>query len=83
MAALAHGCPIVSTCPAEPLAELRDGENICLVRPDSAEALTRAVRDLIAQPQRRARLGECARELSALFTWDKIAARTLEFYRSL
>jgi len=66
-----------------PLAELRDGENICLVPPDSAEALTRAVQDLILQPERRARLGEGARALSALFAWDKIAARTLEFYCSL
>jgi glycosyltransferase involved in cell wall biosynthesis len=83
MAALAHGCPIVSTRPAEPLAQLRDGENICLVPPDTAEALTQAVLDLVSQPERRALLGEGARELSALFAWDKIAARTLEFYRSL
>ncbi len=83
MAALAHGCPIVSTRPAEPLAQLRDGENICLVPPDSADGLIQAVLDLISQPQRRAHLGEGARELSALFAWDKIAARTLEFYQSL
>jgi glycosyltransferase involved in cell wall biosynthesis len=83
MAALAHGCPIISTRPTEPLAELREAENICLVPPDSAEALTQAIRALIAQPQQRARLGDGARALSALFTWDRIAARTLEFYRSL
>ena len=83
MAALAHGCPIISTRPAQPLAELRHGENICLVPPDSAEALTQAVRELMSQPQQRARLGEGARKLAALFAWDKIAARTLEFYRTL
>ncbi len=83
MAALAHGCPIISTRPAVPLAELCEGENICLVPPDSASALTQAVQDLIAHPEQRARLGAGARALSSLFTWDKIAARTLEFYRSL
>ncbi len=83
MAALAHGCPIISTHPAAPLAELREGENICLVPPHSAEALTQAILDLMARPEQRTRLGEGARALSALFTWDKIAARTLEFIRSL
>jgi glycosyltransferase involved in cell wall biosynthesis len=83
MAALAHGCPIISTRPALPLDELREGENICLVPPEAPGALTEAVLELASQPERRARLGEGARALSALFAWDKIAARTLTFYQSL
>ena len=83
MAALAHGCPIISTWPAIPLPELRDGENIRLVPPEAPAAVTQAVLELMAAPDQRARLGQGARALSTLFTWDKIAARTLEFYRSL
>jgi glycosyltransferase involved in cell wall biosynthesis len=82
MAALAHGCPIISTPPALPLAELREGENICLVPPE-AGALTQAVLALASEPERRARLGEGARALSALFAWDQIATRTVAFYQSL
>jgi glycosyltransferase involved in cell wall biosynthesis len=83
MAALVHGCPVISTEPALPLPELRPGENICLVPPDAPDAVVRAVLELRASPDLRARLGEGAAALSAQFAWDKIAARTLEFWRSL
>jgi glycosyltransferase involved in cell wall biosynthesis len=83
MAALVHGCPIISTEPAAPLPELRPGGNIVLVPPDAPDALAGALLELSASPELRARLGEGAAALSAQFAWDKIAARTLEFWRSL
>lgn len=83
MAALVHGCPIISTQPVIPLPEVRPGENIWLVPPDAPEALAEAVLELRASPELRARLGKGAAALSAEFAWDKIAARTLEFWRSL
>jgi glycosyltransferase involved in cell wall biosynthesis len=81
MAALAHGCAIISTHPAVPLPELRDGENLRLVPPDSPQALVLAVSELLDAPALRARLGQAARETAALFHWEAIAARTLEFFR--
>jgi glycosyltransferase involved in cell wall biosynthesis len=83
MAALVHGCPIISTQPAGPLPGLRPGENVYLVPPDAPEALARAVLELRASPELRSRLGAGAAALSAQFAWDKIAARTVEFWRSL
>ena len=83
MAALVHGCPIVSTEPAAPLPSLRPGENIVLVPPDAPDALVQAVLELRASPELRARLGAGAAALSAQFAWDKISAQTLEFWRSL
>jgi glycosyltransferase involved in cell wall biosynthesis len=80
MAALIHGCAIITTEPASPLPELRDGVNIRLVPPDSASAIVLAVSELLEAPQLRARLGEGARELAGQFTWDKIAKRTAEFF---
>jgi glycosyltransferase involved in cell wall biosynthesis len=80
MAALAHGCPVITTHPAAPLSELQDGFNVRLVPPDSASAIVLAVTELLAAPALRARLGQGARELSALFSWETIAKRTLEFY---
>src|SRR5206468_1086025 len=39
MAALAHGCTIITTEPQTTMPELRDGENVRLVPADSAQAL--------------------------------------------
>jgi glycosyltransferase involved in cell wall biosynthesis len=79
MAALAHGCPVITTQPAHSLPELRDGVNVRLVPPDSASAVVLAVTGLLEAPELRAHLGQGARALAAHFTWDKIAARTLAF----
>jgi glycosyltransferase involved in cell wall biosynthesis len=81
MAALAHGCPIITTEPKTPLPELRDGDNVRLVPSDDAPALVLAVSQLLEAPDLRARLSRGARELARQFTWDKIAARMLEFFR--
>lgn len=81
MAALAHGCAILSTQPTAPVAELRDGENVRLVPPDSPPALVLAVSELLDAPELRARLGRAARETAMLFRWEAIAARTLVFFR--
>ncbi len=83
LAALAHGCPVITTTPPAPLPELRDGENIRLVPPESAPALVLAVTGLLNAPAVRARLSQGALGLAAHFGWDHIAADTLAFYRSL
>jgi glycosyltransferase involved in cell wall biosynthesis len=83
MAALVHGCPVITTHPAMLLPELQDGVNVRLVPPDSASAIVLAVTELLDAPEVRARLGRGARELSRRFEWDSIAALTLEFYRGV
>ncbi len=83
MAALAHGCPVITTEPKLPLPELRDGDNLRLVPPDDAPAIVLAVSQLLEAPELRARLGRGARELAQAFTWDKTAEQTLGFYRGL
>jgi glycosyltransferase involved in cell wall biosynthesis len=77
-AALAHGCPIVSTMPQVPITELRDGENVLLVPPDDPQAVCAAALRLDADRALRRRIGEGARQLAATFTWDHIARRTVE-----
>jgi len=83
LAALAHACPVITTLPAQPLPELRDGENIRLVPPESAPALVLAVTELLDAPELRARLGQGAQALAGQFTWEGIAARTMAFYQTL
>jgi glycosyltransferase involved in cell wall biosynthesis len=73
MAALAHGCPVITTTPAEPMPALRDGENIRLVPPDSAPALVLAVTQLLEAPALRARMGAGARALAQQFGWAGIS----------
>lgn len=81
MAALAHGCAIISTTPATPIPELRDGENLRLVPPDLPQALVLAISELLDAPELRARLGAAARETAQQFRWEAIAARLLDFLR--
>ena len=78
-ACLAHGRAIVTTRPALPLPEVRDGENMLLVPPRDAGALAEAVRRVYRDPALRARLEAGARALSADFSWDRIARQTAAF----
>lgn len=83
MAALAHGCAIITTEPSYPMPELQDGVNIRLVPPDSASAIVLAVSELLDAPDLRARLGQGALQLSAQFAWDTIAARSEDFFQEV
>jgi glycosyltransferase involved in cell wall biosynthesis len=83
MAALAHGCPIVSTTPASPQPGLVAGENICLFPPGDAAGCAAATARLMDLPELRRRLAEGAKMLAAEFTWDRIAGRTAEVFQAL
>lgn len=98
MAALAHGCPIVSTLPerspslAGPAAvwlgagpgavAVRDGEAISLVPPDDAAALAEALTRLADDSGLRERLAAGARVAAQRIAWPALAAETLAVYES-
>jgi len=83
MAALTHGLAIVTTRPQVSLPELVQGENVWLVPPAEPQALYAALVHLAHDAPLRRRLGEGARALAQEFTWERIAARTLEVYRAV
>lgn len=83
MAALAHKRPLLSTMPQIPTPELVHGENCWLVSVDDADALTQAVQTLWADPDLRAKLGNGATAVADLFTWDKIAVQTFDFFQEI
>jgi glycosyltransferase involved in cell wall biosynthesis len=83
MAALAHGRPLISTMPQIPTPELVHSENCWLVPVDNADALTQAVETLWADSELRAKLGNGATAVADLFTWDKIAIQTLDFFQEI
>lgn len=82
-ACLAHGRAIVTTAPATPLPELRPGETVLLVPPETPTALAAALRQVWTEPTLRRRLEQGAATLAQEFSWERIAARTVEFFRTL
>ncbi len=83
MAALAHERPLLSTIPQTPTPTLVHGQNCWLVPPGDAVALAQAVQTVWSDPDLRQKLGAGAAAVAALFTWDKIAVQTLEFFQEL
>ncbi|HET7091572.1 MAG TPA: glycosyltransferase [Anaerolineae bacterium] len=83
IAALAHEKAIVTTRPRLAIPELVDGENCVLVPPEDAGALASAVRRVMTEPGLRQRLESGARQIAQKFTWDKIAARSVEVFRGV
>lgn len=89
VAALALGCPVLTTHPQDPaevtLEEgrpaLQDGENVALVPPGDREALASAIAALLDAPERRRRLGEEAGRLGRTFRWEAVGERTCALYR--
>jgi glycosyltransferase involved in cell wall biosynthesis len=82
--ALAFGKPIVASAVGG-FGEVLQGHGAGrLVAPGDPNALAAALRELLSQPAERARLGEAA--LAAArgpYSWDSIAARTLDLYRQV
>jgi len=90
MAAMAHGCPIVTTTPSAPAAPAAPGlplpageRDVLLVPSEDAVALAVAARRLVSDPELRRRLGEEAQALARSFTWDKIARAHVSLYETL
>jgi glycosyltransferase involved in cell wall biosynthesis len=73
MAALAHGCAIVTTTPPVPISQLVDGRDLLYVPPRDTAAAAAAVRRLVHEPDLAAKLCQNALAASAAFSWQGIA----------
>lgn len=83
MAAVEHGCAIVTTTPAVPIPTFGDGENMLLVPPNDSAALAAALRQLYESPELRQRLRRGAAELARHFDWSHIARDTVAFFEKI
>ncbi len=90
LAALEHGCPIVTTqAPplrsgvAAALPPLQDGESALLVRADDEVALADALCRLIDAPALAATIAVGARRLAQHFAWPGIARRHIALYEEV
>jgi glycosyltransferase involved in cell wall biosynthesis len=83
MAALAHGCTIITTHPEVDTPELVGDQHVRLIAPDSPTDLAIAIEDLADNPDLCADMGSNARKLAEQFAWEKIAARTAAYFEEL
>jgi glycosyltransferase involved in cell wall biosynthesis len=60
-----------------------DGQNGLLVEPDSVNALTAALREMLGRPERLEQFGQKARRTAEGFSWDRAVERHLELFESL
>jgi glycosyltransferase involved in cell wall biosynthesis len=79
--AMAHGLPVV-TSNRSALPEVA-GDAAMLVDPTDVEALSHALANLTADPDRRAALSKAGRARAALFPWSRAVEETHAVYREL
>ncbi len=82
LAALAHGCPLITTTPDDPATAeaLADGRVALLAPPGDAAALGATLARLAAAPSLRAELAAAGRRAAAPFAWSEIARRHAQIY---
>jgi glycosyltransferase involved in cell wall biosynthesis len=83
LAMLAHGLPVVGTYSEATSAELVNGETLLLAPPRNERALSEALRQLIASPRQRTRLGKAALALADQYSWRQIAGEHVQLYNNL
>ena len=81
--AMAAGLPIVAADTPGSRALLDEGRAGILCPPGAIDAATAAVAELVKSPALRKKLGNEARERSALYSWDAASAAVERAYRSL
>ena len=81
--ALAAGAPVVASDLDAFATVLEDGEAGVLVRRGDARALARALSDLLADRERRARLSDTGRRVAAGYDWSVVARRVLAVYETV
>jgi glycosyltransferase involved in cell wall biosynthesis len=83
IAALRHGCPVISTTPANPalVPEVEPGENMLLAAPRNARSLAETIAALADNLSLRETLSYGALRLGNQFEWTEIASQTAALYQ--
>ncbi len=82
--AMAHGLPVVSTAVDGVPEAVTDGGTGVLVPPGDTDAFGRALESLLADPQRRHRLGEAGRQrVSGAFALERMVDELVAVYRDV
>ena len=79
--AMACGVPVVASAVGGLVDTVIDGVTGALVRPRDVDSLARVLRELLASPERRARLGHAGMQRArARYDWSSIASDTARAY---
>ncbi len=78
--AMAAGTPIVASDIHGYKGVVRRGEQGLLVPPRHPKALAAAIRQLLADPELRARMGASGRVRAEEFSWERVTAKVDEYY---
>ena len=81
--AMASGLPVVTSAAAGAADLIREGESGHIVGdPENADAFAAALDGVLSNESRRQAMGRSARAAVQQLTWDMVAERTLDVYRS-
>ncbi|RRR69487.1 MAG: glycosyltransferase [Candidatus Viridilinea halotolerans] len=80
LAALAHGCPVITTQPSHASEQAMLAPATLLVPRDVPDALRHALERMRSDPALRAQLAQQGRVLAAQFAWSAIAAQHERIY---
>jgi glycosyltransferase involved in cell wall biosynthesis len=83
MAAIHHGCAIITTQPQVAIPQFEHEKNMLLVPPNHPEALTEAVLYLYQSATLRTTLQAGALDLRQAFDWNVIATQTVDFFQKI
>lgn len=83
IAAIMHGCAIVTTQPAVALETMRDGETMALVPSGDVAALTQKINTLTHDPKIRERCRAGVLSVRDQFNWDTIARHTISVFEGM
>jgi glycosyltransferase involved in cell wall biosynthesis len=83
MAALQHGCAIITTQPKVEIPTFRHGQNMLLIPPEDSPALVDAIREMLQSPDKRETLQLGAEEIAKHFEWDPIAEGYIDLFSSV
>ncbi len=79
--AMAHGKPVVASAVGGLANLIQDGHTGVLVPPGDVQALRAAIAELLADPDRRRRLGAAARQrIESVYSWQRVTGATVAAY---
>jgi len=81
--AIEHGLPVVTTNPACPIRDLKDGENVFLAPVGDTIAMVCHIKAMLDSPELRKTLSSNAAQFSRTFAWESIVAKSIEQYRKV
>jgi len=80
--ALASGLPVVTSQTAGGAEIITSDCGVVLTDPDDVDALADALKELSADPRRRARMGAASRRIAESYSWQRMADEYLRLYQN-